>query len=283
MNLSLSERSVVIERQGVSLFTRVTGQGKPLMLLHGFSGSSESWGEVTRELSTGSLVIRPDLIGHGRSTAPPDPARYTMEQAAEDIIAILDSLEIHTVSLHGYSMGGRLALYTSIRYPNRIISLSLESASPGLRSADERKTRQASDNALAHRIIAAGLEAFVHEWEQIPLFATQSGLSPHVLEKQRQLRMANNPEGLAGSLRGMGTGIQPNLWPRLHELQIPALLLTGALDAKFTDIAKQMAGLLPNAQHHVVPHCGHSIYLERPESWVTAVRAFISGQESHEL
>lgn len=275
MILSHSERSITVERD-IVYNVRLQGQGSPLLLLHGFTGSAESWAGVAEALASSHTLIMPDLLGHGRTSAPPDAARYAIDHAAADLVAVLDALGVEQAGLHGYSMGGRLALYTALAHPSRFTRLSLESASPGLAAEHERSARRASDDALAARILDHGIEAFVDTWEQLPLFASQLSLPDDVRARQRQQRLANAPLGLANSLRGMGTGEQPNLWPRLAELRMPVLLLTGTLDAKFTRIADEMAASLSQAQRITVPDCGHTVYLEQPAAWLDAVRGFHS-------
>jgi 2-succinyl-6-hydroxy-2,4-cyclohexadiene-1-carboxylate synthase len=246
------------------------------MLLHGFSGAAISWREVLPRLISRYRIIAPDLLGHGATGAPEDPARYGIELQSADLAAILDALNIDRVGLHGYSMGGRLALYTAIAYPSRFSALSLESASPGLDSEDERFARRHSDEALAARILEHGIGAFVNEWEQLPLFSTQSALPLTVLTVQRETRLNQRPVGLANSLRGMGTGVQPSLWDRLDELSMPVQLMTGALDAKFEEIGDQLTKRIPHARRVRVPEAGHTIYLEQPDAWLETVQAFFA-------
>ncbi len=152
------------------------GAGPSLMLLHGFTGGAQSWDHLKPALSPRFAMILPDLPGHGITQASDDPARYRMERCVADLIAILDALDIERTHLLGYSMGGRLALAAAIEHQDRIASLILESASPGLADAAERRARVASDNALADLIERDGIEAFVARWERMPLFATQERL-----------------------------------------------------------------------------------------------------------
>lgn len=248
------------------------GQGEPVLLLHGFTGSSANWQAHIDVFASELRVLAVDLPGHGATDAPPELERYYMETVAGDLIALLDTLAISKVHLSGYSMGGRLALYTAIHYPERVQSLILESASPGLETDAERLARVRSDEALARKIEQQGVAAFIREWEQLPLFATQSELMKQQLH---ELRLQNRAEGLANSLRGMGTGVQPSLWGKLPELRLPVLLLAGALDTKFTGIARKMQTLLPHAELQVVPDVGHTIHLENPTYFDLAVLEFV--------
>ncbi len=114
----------------------VRGSGdETLLLLHGFTGSGTNWAAQVSFFADYFRVVTIDLLGHGATNAPTDPARYAIDRQAADILGILDSLEVERAHLLGYSMGGRLALYTALAYPQRIERLILESASPGLAAA----------------------------------------------------------------------------------------------------------------------------------------------------
>jgi len=174
-------------------------------------------------------------------------------------------------------MGGRIALYCA--FSGYFRALILESASPGLATFTERAQRRASDEALAERIEREGIKAFVNYWEQLPLFASQSNLSIECRNAQRAQRLTNRAHGLANSLRGVGTAVQPPLYQRLPELPLPVLLITGELDSKFCHIGQRMAQHLPQAQLQIVPSAGHAIHLEQPERFVTLVHKFCSAQQ----
>lgn len=254
------------------------GEERPLLLLHGFTGSSRNWEPLLPYLAPHRQVITLDLLGHGRTPAPPRANRYSMELVAADIIDLLDQLAIEQTDLMGYSMGGRLALYLAVQAPQRIRSLILESASPGLKDKDDQLARRQQDNALAGRIEKEGLEAFVDYWESLPLWASQAGLSAEIRDELRQQRLQNDPVGLAHSLRGLGTGAQASQWGRLHRLPMPVLLLAGELDEKFVAINQEMAALIPKAQLAIVPGAGHAIHLERPLIFADLVLRFLRAQ-----
>ncbi len=259
----------------LQLHVEVNGAGPPLLLLHGFTGSAASWNRLSAQLAPTRRTIAVDLIGHGQSAAPADPARYGMERCVADLLALLDTLEIQQTELLGYSMGGRVALQLAAAAPERIRALVLESSSPGLGDPAERQARRAADEALAESIEREGLAAFVERWEQLPLFASQAALPAAARARQRAQRMQNNPVGLANSLRGMGTGQQSSLWLRLPDLGIRTLLVAGELDQKYSAIGRQMAAALPNAQLSSVPGTGHAVHLEQPAVFATLVRDFL--------
>lgn len=265
-----------ITANGVRFTVRELGNGNPLILLHGFTGSSQSWWPVLDRFADGHRLIAIDLIGHGQSEAPPNPERYEFERALADLAEIAGQLEAVPATWLGYSMGGRLALGVALRYPALVSRLIVESASPGIDDATERAARRQADAALASRIDREGIEAFVEAWEALPLWSSQHNVAHSALLRQREIRLANRPLGLANSLRGMGQGSQPSLWNGLARLEAPTLLIAGELDNKFAGIASRMAARLPNTTLAIVPGAGHAVHLERPDDYVATVDTFLS-------
>jgi 2-succinyl-6-hydroxy-2,4-cyclohexadiene-1-carboxylate synthase len=260
---------------GISLNVETYGDGAPIMLLHGFTGSLQTWKPFVSELISRCQVVLIDLVGHGFSDSPPDPARYSMGRVANDIASLLDALSIEKTSVLGYSMGGRLALHFALTYPERTKSLVLESASPGLASADEREARIKSDNELADFIEKYGVPAFVKRWENLSLFESQRRLPDELWERLHTDRLRNSSRGLASSLRGMGTGKQASLWESLSALNAPTLILAGELDLKFREIGLTMAQRAPNTTFKIIKGAGHTIHLEQPERFIEEVSRHI--------
>lgn len=152
----------------------------------------------------------------------------------------------------------------------------MESASPGLRTEEERHERRVQDARLADRIRKEGIRDFIGYWENIPLFQSQGNLPEQIRTRIRNQRMANSIVGLANSLNGMGTGSQPSWWGELGNLKMPVLLLTGELDQKFCRIAEEMSKALPNVHWKSVKNAGHAIHVEKPELFGTIVSEFLS-------
>lgn len=255
---------------------RIDGAGEPLVLLHGFTGSGAAWDEVVPSLAEQFTVIRPDLLGHGETDAPEDANRYNIYACSGDIVRICKALGYERFALHGYSMGGRLALYLAQHFPTHLTALCLENASPGLQTPEERAARIQSDESLAEFILSRGVKAFIDEWEILPLFAGLRTLPAERQEALRRMRLNQRPIGLANSLKGMGTGKQPSLWQRLDHYTGNTLILNGMNDTKFCVIGEKMQKNMPNAERVCVPNAGHTIHLEQPESWLTAVYQFFS-------
>ncbi|MGQ9480850.1 2-succinyl-6-hydroxy-2,4-cyclohexadiene-1-carboxylate synthase [Chloroflexus sp.] len=260
----------------ITLHIEITGSGPALLTIHGFTGSGQTWQPLVPMLAQDHTLVLVDLIGHGASAAPPDPHRYAIEQCVTDLLALLDHLGTEHTDLLGYSMGGRIGLLLTAHAPTRIRRQILIGASPGLADPAERAARLASDEALARLIEERGLEWFVDYWATQPIFASQQRLPSAVLAAQRAQRLAGSAQGYANALRGMSVGRQPSLWATLPTITTPTLLITGALDSKFCAIAAQMAALMPNARHEIVPDAGHAVHLEQPDVVATLVSAFLA-------
>lgn len=269
------ERFHVDVGDGVRLHATRLGEGPPLVLLHGFTGSTESWAPVRAALAGRFTTIAVDLPGHGRSTSPADPARYALARFAGDLARVLDALGIERTVLLGYSLGGRAALRFALERPERLVALVLESASPGIAKPAERAARLVADGVLADEIERDGITAFVDRWERLPLWTSQAALSPEERSRLRAQRLANDRRGLANSLRGAGAGIDLPVLGALGTLTVPTLLVTGALDARYVEHARQMQQAIPGAQHVSVADAGHAVHLERPAEYAAVVLRFL--------
>ena len=265
-----------LDVNGARYHLEIEGDGPPLVLLHGFTGSTRTWSELIPILVSSYRTIAIDLLGHGLSDSPSDPHRYEIGRAVEDLLAVFDRLDLPLLNVLGYSMGGRVALSLAVSTPDRIDSLILESTSDGISSSNERAERVRSDGALAALVENEGVVAFVDRWEQIPLFSTQRDLAPDVRARLREERLRNNPIGLANSLRGMGTGVMEPLSTNLGTLRARTLLIVGALDLKYRQKGEVMAAAMPEASLVVVPRAGHAIHLEQRTAFAEAIQSFFA-------
>ena len=250
-------------------------QVETIVMLHGFTGSTKTWERVASMLPQ-YRVIAIDCIGHGQTESPNDYTLYKMEYQLAVLEEVFEALQLTSFTLVGYSMGGRIALSYAIKYPRRVKTLILESASPGLRTEQERNVRKEADDALANKIQLHGVTSFVDTWENIPLFASQKRLPQYIQQAIREERLQQHEQGLANSLRGMGTGIMPPMWDELHKLSMPVTLITGALDTKFVDIAREMTTFIQKVRHLIVNDVGHAIHVENPSEFATIVKDTIS-------
>jgi 2-succinyl-6-hydroxy-2,4-cyclohexadiene-1-carboxylate synthase len=257
-----------------ALFFRLIGDRTlpVITFLHGFLGSSEDWQTIANALSDRFCCLLIDLPGHGKSLLEAD-ALYLMPAAAALVVKTLHHHQILQSYLYGYSMGGRLALYLAIHFPQLFPQVILESASPGLLLAADRRLRRQHDRALADRL-EQDFPGFLQHWYDQPLFATFKQ-HPQFQQIFAQ-RSAQHPQLLAKSLRQMGLGMQPNLWPELVNVQMPMRLMAGERDRKFVAIQQEIQQFCPKASLRTVENTGHNVNWENPAAIVREISGFYS-------
>ncbi|MDX8044792.1 2-succinyl-6-hydroxy-2,4-cyclohexadiene-1-carboxylate synthase [Gracilibacillus sp. S3-1-1] len=247
------------------------GEGRPVVFLHGFTGSSQTWQSVRPFFSSYQFIVV-DLPGHGYTKA----RVKSMKDCCEDLSRVFKEMGLELFDLVGYSMGGRTALSFACAFPEMVRTLTLESASPGLKVEQERIAREQRDQRLAEEIVQYPLALFVDKWENIALFDSQKRLPKEKRDQIREERMAQSREGLAHSLVTMGTGVMGSYWDKLERLGMPVLLVTGEWDEKFIDINKKMDELLPDSHFTTINQAGHAIHVEQTKKFGTIVEEFIS-------
>lgn len=242
------------------------GHERRVVLVHGFTQTRRSWEPLVGALAREHQVLAVDGPGHGLSSH----YRVGLWEAAR-----LLGEAGNEASYVGYSMGGRLVLHLALAAPYLVRRVVLVGATAGIEDERDRVARAAADEVLASGLERDGVDAFLRRWLANPMFA---GLSPEAadLESRRQ----NTADGLAAALRLLGTGVQEPLWDRLGALQMPALLVAGKRDEKFTALAARLADAWGGpAEVVVVPGAGHAVHLEQPKAFLDAVVPFL--QDAH--
>jgi len=246
----------------VGLYGERDGTGPRVVLLHGFGQTCRCWGPLAAALAERHEVLRLDAPGHGGSADVaadlPTTGRLVAEAGGPALYL-------------GYSMGARMALHVATVAPAVVRALVLVGGTPGIEDDAERAARRAADAALAQRIRDDGVPAFVERWLAMPMFA---GLPPDARFEDERRR--NTAEGLATSLTLAGTGAQRPLWDDLGALAMPVLVVAGADDDRYADIAQRTAAAIgDNARAAPVPGAGHSAHLEEPDAFADLVLGWI--------
>jgi 2-succinyl-6-hydroxy-2,4-cyclohexadiene-1-carboxylate synthase len=239
----------------------------PLLLLHGWMGSSEDYRVVTELLKSQFNCIAIDLPGHGKTEVIGGDLGYNFVRIAQGIIQLLDSLEIDRCSISGYSFGGRLALYLALEFPERFDKVMVESTSPGLATEVDRQTRVIQDWQIIDRLEADPFADFVRDWYRQSIFV---GIDRHPdFDSLIQRRIVTNrPNDLIKSLERAGLGMQPYLGDRLKDSTRSILSIVGGLDRKFVDINRQIDRECLQITLKIVPNCSHNIHFQNPQAWV---------------
>ena len=244
----------------MKIHTLGSPQNPPIVFLHGFMGTGDDWTEIASRFADRFYCLLPDLPGHGEASLD---GELGYSAWASILKKTLDARKITCTHLVGYSMGGRLALYFAITYPEMVEKLVLESANPGIDAESERAERAALDDKLAARLRRDGMGAFLEFWYNIPLFASLNEY-PALKDELIHKRADQNPENMARVLSELSPGLQPSLWARLPELKMPTLLVAGELDEKYCRITSQMAATQPEFKRVTLPRCGHNAHRENP-------------------
>ncbi len=251
----------------------VSGSGRSVVLLHGFTGCRETWGTASELLSKRFRVVRVDLPGHG--SAPIPEAGEGFREAVAAIGDVITAACGGSPAVVGYSQGARLALGLAVESPHLVGGLVLESSSAGLPSTAEREQRRVEDERWARVLEDRGISEFVDQWEEVAVLSGLKQLPAAERERLRALRLAQRPKGLAAALRSFGLGAQPDYGPRLTEVACPTRIVTGELDRRFTAGGAELGARIPGAQHRVIANSGHTPHLEAPSAWAEALIPFL--------
>lgn len=244
------------------------------LLLHGFMGSPESWSRVLSCAELDRTPLTPTLAGHGLDWESRAVQSFDSEVTR---LASLASSAGPPRLLCGYSMGARVALGLLVRQPQLFDAALLIGLHPGMSDEAARAERRNADASRARLLRQNGLETFVAAWEELPLFASQRDLPREASAEQRNIRLDHGAEGLARSLEALGLAEIPNYRASLASIDVPITLMTGALDRKFSEIAKALDEENNHVDAEVVEGAGHNVVLEAPAAVAAAMKRVAKG------
>jgi pimeloyl-ACP methyl ester carboxylesterase len=239
----------------------------PLLLLHAFPVDARMWNPVREPLAARVRLITPDQRGLGRTPLPDTGRAPSLEDAARDVLALLDKLELDKVVLGGCSMGGYLTMAVLRLAPERVGGLVLIDTKA---TAD---TPEAAENRerVAARAEAEGVSGWLAESMLPNVLAEQTRLGrPDVVETVRDLIDSQPPAGVAWAARALAA--RPDSMDVLAGADIPALVVVGEEDGLTPlDAAHAMVDVLPEPELVVLPGAGHLTPLEAPAPLAEAI------------
>ncbi|UQA59654.1 alpha/beta fold hydrolase [Polyangium aurulentum] len=238
---------------GFEMYHEVRGEGEPLVLLHGFTGSSGDWEHLfdMDALSRDYKLIVPDLRGHGRSTNP--AGTFTHRQCALDVFALLDELGIERCKAVGISLGGNTLLHMATGRPERIDSMILVSATshfPKQARAIMGAMTVESQTEEAWRLLR---ERHLHGDEQIRALCRQANAFKDSYDDMNFTS------------------------PYLSTITARTLIVGGDRDPLYpVEIFVEMYRAIPRSRLWIVPNGGHSpVFGETRDELVRTARAFL--------
>lgn len=224
-----------LDSAGVRIHYEVFGEGRPLVLVHGFVASlranwvATGWTDV---LSPVRQLLALDCRGHGESDKPHDPAAYAAHEMTDDVVRMMDHLGVGTADIFGYSMGAGIALRALVRHPQRFTSAVLG----GIGDVQRRGGRRPG--------VAEAL-----------LTDDPSGISDPVAKAFRLFA-----EGLKSDRRALAALQQAERAPigraQLEAIAVPVLIVNGAKDA-LAGSAHEIASAIPGARLVELPDKDH--------------------------
>jgi pimeloyl-ACP methyl ester carboxylesterase len=246
-----------LNRDGVSLYYEVHGEGPVLLLTHGFASTSQMWAAQVGPFSQGRRVVTWDMRGHGRSDAPDDPSAYCEAETVADMAALLDAVGAERAVIGGMSLGGYMSLGLYRRFPKRVMALLLVDTGPGFKKDEAREAWNQTARGVG--------DAFASD--PLGTLATR-GIEARTSRHER-------PAALAHVARGMLTQQDGAVMTSLPDIAVPTLVVVGADDAPYLAAADYMAGKIPGARKVVIPNAGHAANVDQPALFNAEVLAFL--------
>lgn len=248
--------------------------GPCLLMLHGFMGDQRVFDHLVDELGDFCNPITLNLLGHGQSSKPTSGDRYREEQQVNDLTSFIKHLDVAKLFLHGYSMGGRLAMKIALSRPELFSGCIFESTNCGIPDEQQRKERQEADLKRA-RQITTDFDQFLEHWQQLSLFESPTSGNKKLQKKYMDIqREQSSPEALAASLHGFGTGSMHPCCDELQALELPVLLVAGSADEKYQKISQRLVQQIPNA-HFSSIQAGHRVHLDNPTGLIKEIKSFM--------
>lgn len=244
-----------------------TGSGLPIVFLHAFPLNRMMWAEQESALSSYHRVITIDLRGHGESDAP--LWRYTLDQAADDVHALLDHLSIRQALFVGLSMGGYILFAFYRKYANRVKGMVLADT----RAQADQPEGKAGRFQMAQVAYKQGPSAIADI--MIPKLLSPATIQkrPEIAHQVRTMIEGNQMSGIVGDLMAMAE--RPDSVPLLKQIACPTQIIVGELDQATPPAdAKLMAEQIPDARLAIIPNAAHLANLEQPEEFTKIVAAF---------
>jgi pimeloyl-ACP methyl ester carboxylesterase len=237
----------------VTTHYEIRGEGRPLVLLHGFTGSGADWQLVFQEPPAGFKLIIPDLRGHGRSANP--SATFTFRQCALDIFAVLDELKIERCSAIGLSGGALTLLHMATQQPARIEAMVLVSAAHYFPEQARVIMGQMTAESKTEEEWAVMRQRHVHGDDQIRALWTQGNALKDSVDD---------------------VNFTP---PYLATITARTLIVHGDRDPLYAvSIAVEIYSSIPKSHLWIVPNGGHGpIFGDRSNQFREAALGFLSG------
>lgn len=271
----------------MQLYFKVLGEGEPMVILHGLYGSSDNWYTIAKHLSSQYQVYLLDLRNHGRS---PHAASHTFDDMVADVEEFFQAQRLSKAIVIGHSMGGKVAMLFTYRYPLMVDRLIVVDIAP----RDYTSLREPNDHVLQHMNIVqayAAIDPAIYstrtEVEQafaqyIPDDRIRQFLLKNLVRNdQGRFRWQINVTALRQNLPAMMSKVDI---PDTARIQLPALFIKGERsNYLLPEDFEQIKRLFPQAEFITIQGAGHWVHAEQTELFLKAVLDFLSQRDEKDL
>lgn len=259
----------IILRKGKKINYRIKGEGKVVVLLHGYLESLDVWSEFYLELAKQFRVLAINLPGFGESDTLNLYA--SMEAMSDCVNAVLESEDIEKCIMTGHSMGGYVSLAFAEKHKDKLIGLSLFHSTPFADNEEKKQNRQREIELITQgkksKIISINIPRTFAD-DNVSSFSKE-------INNLKDSALQTSDEGIIHALYGM---IQrPDRQHVLKNINIPVLLIAGKNDNYIPlEISTQIAELSTKIQLEILENSGHMGFVEEKEKSVKILSGFIS-------
>jgi len=241
-------------------------EGPGVLFLHGLGSCADDWGLQVPMVSERYWVLALDMPGHGRSSQPVGWLSIEdMTLLVASVVKEQAELPVHVV---GLSLGGAVAMQLALAHPEAVRSLTLVNTFAKLHSGSNGLFRKLVRIAF----VALGRMDRVGQWVAAGLFPEPD---QELLRQAAAERIASNPRG--AYLRAIWAATRFDIRDRLHEINIPTLVVAGELDKTVSmDAKKELASNIPDARLVVIPDSGHATPMDAAEEFNRTLLDYLS-------
>lgn len=250
------------------------GDGAPLLLCHGFSGSSHDFALHIEPLATAREVVTIDHRGHGRSQKLASTDRYSIDRLVADVIAFIDSEVGRPVNLLGHSMGGAISLRVTLDRPDLVQSLILMDTSAWSFVPPSPEIAELMAAFIEGFDPAGGLpDLSMMPNPEDPLIAAATPAEWQAMKAE--MAAAFDPYAMKALGRALFEPSGSSVRHRLGEIACPVSVIVGEHDHPFVDQAPELVAELADGTLTVFAGAYHSPQLTHPAEWAAAVAAHL--------
>jgi pimeloyl-ACP methyl ester carboxylesterase len=261
----------------VKLYYEETGSGAPVVFVHEYAGDTRSWEPQVRHLAKRYRCIAFNARGFPPSEVPPEVASYSQRRAADDIRAVLDALKIDKAHIIGLSMGGLATLHFGLAYPDRARSLLVAGAGYGSEKGEKEKFRNEAV-IIAGKLEKEGMAAFAAAYAYGPTRVQFQAKDARGFAEFKAMLAEHSGRGSANTQLGVQRERASifELGDQLAQLTVPMLVVTGDEDWPCLAPGVFIKRACPSAALLVVPNTGHTVNLEEPAAFNSALADFLA-------